>query len=905
MLKIRNLIIFLLFLSQLTTAQVPDGYYSSANGLNGEALKTELHNIIDDHTANSYDALWDILTESDEDTTDSGRFILLYTGRSLDKSQTYPEWNREHVWAKSHGNFDNDPPAGTDAHHLRPTDVSVNSDRGSLDFDNGGNPHGEATGCYYDSDSWEPRDEVKGDVARMMFYMAVRYEGDVSGEPDLELVDYIPTSGPNFGKLSTLLEWHTQDPVDAMDRHRNEIVYSYQNNRNPFIDHPEYVGLIWGDSNQNTPPRIDNITIQPESPGATDNVTVQASVTDQTGTVNTVTLSYGTSSGDLNNQITMVDQGSYYQTESSIPPYNNGTTVYYQISATDDSSATSTSSILDYTVGETAATILSEDFGSCPPSGWTNYSLASSEDWSCSGGIMDINAYDGDAACDDWLITPGFNPRDYNNEILTFETWTEYSDTYYPPLEVKYSTDYTAGTDPSAASWNTLSVSLSPENSTTWTQSGEVDLSHVDAEQVFIAFHYTSSGSGGGSSAWWKVDNVSIEGTLNQDQFPVIDSIFHEPQNPDEFDSLDVFASISDDHGINSVVLNWGSTSGNYTETKEMNLNHSYYTTSIQAPGEPSTLYYQVEVTDDGNQTTYSTENQVTFTAAEKPSFSGVSYSPAEPKAYESVTVNAQINSNQALSQVLLIWNTSSEEDTTTMALNGTYYTDTIPPQAENETVAFYLVAKDVDGDTAHSSTYQYTIQETMLSPVIDTIRISPSHPEPGESVAVYATIVSDPELTEIQLHWGTSAETYTRQSPMNFFGGYYRDSIPGDSEHSKVYLVVEATNELDSLTRSEEFVITYGSETSIDPAGLASETMFSLFPNPTSNFVYLRWNLKEPQQAKLNLYDMNGKTWLSKTIRFTGQEPLKINLNNIPRGTYILEVHSKEDTHYQKLMKQ
>ena len=193
--------------------QIPAGYYDDATGLSGEALKSTLNDIISGHTERSYDDLWSILKETDEDPNNSSNFILLYTGRSIAKTSSYPDFNREHVWAKSHGDFGETPPEGTDAHHLRPTDVSVNSARGSLDFDNGGTQHSEATECYYDSDSWEPRDAVKGDVARMMFYMEVRYEGE-GGEHDLELVDAVGTSGPQFGRLSTLLTWHQQDPVD-------------------------------------------------------------------------------------------------------------------------------------------------------------------------------------------------------------------------------------------------------------------------------------------------------------------------------------------------------------------------------------------------------------------------------------------------------------------------------------------------------------------------------------------------------------------------------------------------------------------------------------------------------------------------------------------------------------------
>jgi len=233
--------------------QIPPGYYDNAEGLSGDELKAALHNIIKGHTEYSYNDLRDfILKNTDEDPNNPNNVILLYTGRSQAKN-TFGgganDWNREHVWAKSHGGFGNNPPCGTDAHHIRPTDASVNSDRGNKDFDNGGTQHPEATGCYYTSTTWEPRDEVKGDVARMIFYMAVRYEGD-NGEPDLEVVDWVNTSpNPEMGKFSTLYQWHQQDPPDAFEIHRNEVIYGYQNNRNPFIDHPEYLIQIYEPTN--------------------------------------------------------------------------------------------------------------------------------------------------------------------------------------------------------------------------------------------------------------------------------------------------------------------------------------------------------------------------------------------------------------------------------------------------------------------------------------------------------------------------------------------------------------------------------------------------------------------------------------------------------------------------------
>lgn len=224
-------------------------YYDNAQGKTGAALKSALHHIINDHTELSYDAVWNALRHTDEDPNNTSNVILLYTGRSQSKTANgsgVNDWNREHVWAKSHGDFGTAMGPGTDLHHLRPADVSVNSDRGNLDFDNGGTENAEARGNYSDSDSWEPRDAVKGDVARMIFYMAVRYEGD-SGEPDLEMNNSVSNgSAPYIGKLSVLFQWNQQDPVDRFERRRNDVIYNnYQHNRNPFIDHPEYAAAIW------------------------------------------------------------------------------------------------------------------------------------------------------------------------------------------------------------------------------------------------------------------------------------------------------------------------------------------------------------------------------------------------------------------------------------------------------------------------------------------------------------------------------------------------------------------------------------------------------------------------------------------------------------------------------------
>lgn len=233
-----------------TSSDYDATYYKDAVGKTGPALRNSLHSIISVMTKISYNSVWDALQDTDQDPANSNNVIELYTGNSVPKSQHgggVDDWNREHVFAKSHGDFGTATGPGTDVHHLRPTDVTVNSARGNKDFDNGGQPVAEAPGNFTDSDSWEPRNAVKGDVARMLMYMAIRYEGG-DGFANLELNESTSNgTNPFMGKLSVLLKWSAQDPPDAFEKKRNDVIFTkWQKNRNPFIDHPEWATAIWG-----------------------------------------------------------------------------------------------------------------------------------------------------------------------------------------------------------------------------------------------------------------------------------------------------------------------------------------------------------------------------------------------------------------------------------------------------------------------------------------------------------------------------------------------------------------------------------------------------------------------------------------------------------------------------------
>ncbi len=248
--------------NQTTTASDPfGGYYTSVAGLSGASLKAGLHTLVKNThtTVYSYTNTTDQLNYVDEDSTNTSNIIETYTGWSVPKTEYntgVTGWNKEHTWSNSHG-INDALPAYSDLHHLRPCDSTVNSAKSNRDFDEGTTLYTDAspyngysgnTGCYTDTDIWEPRDADKGDVARMILYVATRYEGTDTSY-DLEPVDYTfssPSGEPYYGKLSTLLTWHNADPPDGKEARRNNRIQERQGNRNPFIDHPEYVTSIWG-----------------------------------------------------------------------------------------------------------------------------------------------------------------------------------------------------------------------------------------------------------------------------------------------------------------------------------------------------------------------------------------------------------------------------------------------------------------------------------------------------------------------------------------------------------------------------------------------------------------------------------------------------------------------------------
>ncbi|MEO6173800.1 MAG: endonuclease [Flavobacterium circumlabens] len=303
--KIYSYLLLLFF--TVSFAQIPSGYYSTATGT-GYTLKTQLYNIIKGHTDNGYAGLYTTYQTSDVDNfyendgtvldmyseNPSGTDPYNYTTGSTQRCGSYSVegdcYNREHIIPQSV--FNEQSPMVADAHFITPTDGKVNGIRSNY-------PHGTVSSVTYTSQNgsklgsssvsgysgtvFEPVNAFKGDIARMYFYFATRYENTVAGY-SYPMFDGSSNKVFTAAFLSTLLAWNAQDPVSAREIARNNAIYARQNNRNPYIDHPEYVNQIWG----GTPPSGD--TTAPTTP---------TSLASTTKTSTSITLSWTASTDNV------------------------------------------------------------------------------------------------------------------------------------------------------------------------------------------------------------------------------------------------------------------------------------------------------------------------------------------------------------------------------------------------------------------------------------------------------------------------------------------------------------------------------------------------------------------------------------------------------------------------------
>lgn len=537
--KALHYLLFFLVIAPFYAQTIPSYY----NGLDltktGDDLFLELSTrIIDTHSGIPYTGspidVWDACKEGDEDPDNSANVLLIYgyddsdadvaNDRTRDKSfqdtgsGASGVWNREHVYPKSLADpsFGTDEPGpGTDVHNLRPADRTRNSSRSNKMFS-----AGSGIASYATSDGgWYPGDEWKGDVARIIMYMYLRYDGAGS------IVSETNCLPINVGKGTALtidpkmielfLTWNVEDPVSDFEDNRNNVLESYQGNRNPFIDNPYLATSIWGELAAEN--RWSNTSSDTEAPTEPSNVNA-SNITDESFDLN---WNASTDNTEVYEYLVYLN-GEYIltskTTDASITNLEGETSYIVTIKARDlYSNYSNASTALNVETLKGPRVLFEETFEDCVTIQFNTYSEASSKDWSCSetygedsSGSMSMNGYLEAEASKDWLITnTPINFDAETGEKISFYAAEKYGST---PLELVVSANYDGTSNPANYTWAAVpnvTIPLPINNSPTDVEEvytfSDIDISEIRGT-VYIAFKYYSDGN----PTRWTIDNFEI-----------------------------------------------------------------------------------------------------------------------------------------------------------------------------------------------------------------------------------------------------------------------------------------------------------------------------------------------------------------------------------------------------------
>lgn len=549
----KKLLLFCLIVYYFTAyAQPPAGYYSTATGT-GYTLKTQLYNIIKNHTVIPYSSLY-------------ACFEGTYNGNATDKKSNGKVWdmysdipsgtppyeynwsqkcgsysaegqcfNREHSFPQSW--FNSQSPMQSDLFHIYPTDGYVNGKRSNYPFgtvaaptwtSQNGSKLGNCSFPGYTGIVFEPRDEYKGDFARSYFYMATRYENLIASWQNNGNADNVlnGTSTQVFDTwhLNLLYQWHIQDPVSTKEINRNNAVYTIQGNRNPFIDHPEWVAVIWGFA----PPTpqvsfsVPTSTVQePNSGTITHTVNVVVNTTaNNPFSVNVSVDGLGTTANSPAD-FTLLTTSLTFTGSETIKPVqvviqSDGTTepdetIKLVLSSPTNGVGLGTSVHTITLRDVSASSNITETFDPCNNlNTWTQFSVTGAQTWQCttfgrnSSSGAQMNGYaSGPVVNEDWLISPPLNLN--TSSKMSYWSRTKFSGN---SLQLKISTNYTGTGNPNSATWvNVPGATFPAINSDVWTETANVDLSAYAGSNRYVAFVYTSTAT---AAARWTLDDITF-----------------------------------------------------------------------------------------------------------------------------------------------------------------------------------------------------------------------------------------------------------------------------------------------------------------------------------------------------------------------------------------------------------
>lgn len=522
-----------LLLSFASFGQAPDGYYNDAEGKNGQELKVALYNIISAHHAVGYKGLYEAYKKTDAREDDPTKVLDMYTDipggtpkflfthiedkvGSAGYKKEGDSYNREHTVPQSWFKSASTPKC--DLFHVYPTDGWINGLRGSYPHGDvaktdteptsNGSKRGTCADEGYTGTVFEPIDEYKGDIARSYLYMVTCYHDQVASWAANGTAPVVMTgkSFPSFKPwyIKVLLKWHHNDPVSPREIKRNNEVYKIQNNRNPFIDHPEYVEAIW----KTDAPSINGITVEDQSFSTDSKVHFSVDYTAPNG-VKTVAVNWGTTESDLSNKKALTLKSDNNYTIDVDPKMEQ---IFFTVTVTDSKDKTTTSSVKKVVNSDLAPTaLLTEEF-SAESTQFETFKNAGANDLSIKDGRVRFNAYGGSEAANIWYVSKSLDLTDKKSFALSLDIKTKYADGgNAEPFKVLYSFDYTTGDPATSGTWHEMNLDLPAANSNTLvTDITSGDINVEDNKTVYIAFHYESSGTGGGTTSMWDVDRVEV-----------------------------------------------------------------------------------------------------------------------------------------------------------------------------------------------------------------------------------------------------------------------------------------------------------------------------------------------------------------------------------------------------------
>ena len=355
-------------------AGIPDGYYNSAKGKQSAELKTALHDIVIDHTILSYNDLWKYFPTTDcyPDNTSKVWDMYSNTEYTFNGTSSVSGMHKEHSFPKSWwgGSTDaNQYPSYTDLHHLYPADGTTNTSKsnwplgevntsGTVTLDNGVSKVGEPVSGQGGGAAkvFEPADEYKGDFARTYFYMVTCYQ-DYSWASSYSWM--LQNFSDNYTCLQDwaidmLLAWSRNDPVSEKETARNEAVYGYQNNRNPYIDHPELVEYVFGNKAGNVWNGTDSTVTVPTLTEPANGSTIDLGIIASTGT--SVSKTVTVQGSNLSQALTVSVSGTGFSVSTgslTAGSVNSGTT----ITVTYTGSEANATGTLTLASGEVSSTV--------------------------------------------------------------------------------------------------------------------------------------------------------------------------------------------------------------------------------------------------------------------------------------------------------------------------------------------------------------------------------------------------------------------------------------------------------------------------------------------------------------------------------------------------------------------